>query len=79
MMMTMNDLEKAYATFTKTQGKTSKAKSVSKVIVCYNCHEKGHKKTECPKLLRYALCQEQGHCPNDCPQLGVAANKLKGN
>ena len=74
-----DDQEKAYATFTKTQGKTSKAKPVSKVVVCYNCNEKGHKKTECPKLLRCALCQEQGHCPNDCPQLGVAAKKLKGN
>jgi len=65
--------EQAYATFTKAK---DKSKRDSKDFVCFHCNEKGHKKTECPKL-RCGLCQEQGHCPNDCPHLSVAAVKLK--
>jgi hypothetical protein len=68
--------EKAYATFTKANAKSDKSKKTSKDFTCFHCNEKGHKRTECPKL-RCALCQENGHSPNDCPQLSVAAKKLK--
>jgi hypothetical protein len=66
------DQEQAFATITKTSAKSKKTSS----FTCFNCNEKGHKRTECPKL-RCALCQENGHRPNDCPQLSVAAKKLK--
>ena len=61
-----------FATFAKGKAKAKNSKD----FICFHCNEKGHKKTECPKL-RCGLCQEQGHCPNDCPHLGIAAAKLK--
>ena len=56
--------------------------------VCYNCHEKGHLRNQCPKLkdksgthsgLVCNLCGHMGHTKDRCWEDPMNANRRPGN
>ncbi|CAG9137643.1 unnamed protein product [Plutella xylostella] len=57
--------------YNRFDDKTSqfKTRKFSDVITCFNCKEKGHLCTKCPKpIIKCSYCHLIGHIQNDCPK-----------
>lgn len=52
-----------------SQSVQNKNQNQNQPILCFRCHNKGHKALVCPiKMRRCHLCQKPNHLANNCPE-----------